>query len=58
MDNERKILDVMKKEGKPMRPGDIAEAAGIDKADVSKLLGVLKKEGKVHSPKRCFYDLS
>jgi DNA-binding IclR family transcriptional regulator len=49
------ILDVMKKEGKPMRPGDIAKKAKMEKDEVAKIIDQLKKEGKVASPKRCFY---
>jgi DNA-binding MarR family transcriptional regulator len=52
---EKAVLDAMKKEGKPMRPGDIAKKAKLEKADVSKIIDKLKKEGKVSSPKRCFY---
>lgn len=57
MDNSAKIINVMKKTKEPMRPGDIAEKAGLDSKEVTKLLGDLKKEGKVISPKRCFYSL-
>jgi DNA-binding Lrp family transcriptional regulator len=52
---EKTILNTMKKEGKPMRPGDIAKKAEMDKDEVSKIIDKLKKEGKVSSPKRCFY---
>jgi DNA-binding MarR family transcriptional regulator len=52
---EKSVLDAMKKEGNPMRPGDIAKKAGMDKDEVSKIIDKLKKEGKVSSPKRCFY---
>jgi CRP-like cAMP-binding protein len=54
-DKERIILDAMKKAGKPVRPGDIAKATGLDSKEVSKILGELKKKGKVSVPKRCFY---
>ncbi len=53
---EATILDVMKKEGKCMRPGDIAKKAEMDKDEVSKIIDKLKKDGKVTSPKRCFYE--
>ncbi|OPX96474.1 MAG: hypothetical protein A4E58_01722 [Syntrophorhabdus sp. PtaB.Bin006] len=53
---EQTILDAMKKEGKPMKPGDIAKKTEMDKDDVSKIIDKLKKEGKVSSPKRCFYE--
>jgi Mn-dependent DtxR family transcriptional regulator len=55
VDLEKKIIDTMKKEGKPMRPGDIAAKAKLDKDEVSKIINKLKKEGKISSPKRCFY---
>ncbi len=45
----------MKDAGKPMRPGDVAKALGIESKEVSKAIKVLKKEGKIHSPKRCYY---
>ncbi len=54
-DNEKLILDALKKAGKPVRPGDLATATGIPKEDVTKLLSKLKKGGKVASPKPCFY---
>lgn len=57
MDSSAKIISVMKKAKEPMRPGDIADKAGIDSKEVSKILSDLKKEGKVISPKRCFYSL-
>jgi Mn-dependent DtxR family transcriptional regulator len=54
-DNVQLILDTMKKEGKPMRPGDIAKTAGLDKDTVSKAIKELKNKGLIDSPKRCFY---
>ena len=55
-DSEKMVLDAMKKEGKPMRPGDIAAKTTLDKKEVSKVIDKLKKEGKIDSPKRCFYS--
>ena len=54
---EKKILNAMKKAGKPVRPGDVAKMVGMESKDVSKIINALKKEGKVVSPKRCFYSL-
>ena len=51
---EEKILKALQEKG-AMRPGDIAAAAGVEKAD--KAIKKLVKEGKVYSPKRCFYDI-
>ena len=53
---EDKILKVMQKVAKPLRPGDIAELTGFEKNDVSKAIKKLSGEGKVVSPKRCFYE--
>jgi predicted transcriptional regulator len=55
-DAEKKVLQAMKKAGKPMRPGEVAEATGLDKDEVSKAIQALKKAGQVASPKRCFWE--
>ena len=52
---EKKVLDAMKKAGKPMRSGDVAKIIGEDSKAVSKVISALKKQGKVTSPKRCYY---
>lgn len=54
-ENVEKVLQAMKDAGKPVRPGDVAKAIGIESKEVSKAINVLKKEGKIHSPKRCYY---
>ena len=54
--DKSKVLDAMKKKGKPVRPGDIAKDLGIESKEVSKVIKELKKEGKVHSPKNCFWE--
>jgi Mn-dependent DtxR family transcriptional regulator len=50
-----KVLQAMKDAGKPVRPGEVAKAIGLESKMVSKAIKVLKKEGRVHSPKRCYY---
>jgi Mn-dependent DtxR family transcriptional regulator len=55
---EKKVLNAMKKAGKPVRPGEVAEMIGEESKNVSKTIGVLKKKGKVISPKRCYYALT
>jgi Mn-dependent DtxR family transcriptional regulator len=52
---EQKVLDAMKKAGKPVRPGEVAEMIGEESKTVSKVINTLKKQGKVTSPKRCYY---
>ncbi|HEC81024.1 MAG TPA: HTH domain-containing protein [Thermoplasmatales archaeon] len=54
MDAE-KVLEAMKKAGKPVRPGDIAKMLNVESKEVSKAIKELKEQGKVFSPKRCFY---
>ncbi|MBN2602432.1 MAG: MarR family transcriptional regulator [Candidatus Marinimicrobia bacterium] len=52
---EKKVLDAMKKAGKPVKAGDIVELINEDKAEVSKAIKDLKNQGKIESPKVCFY---
>ena len=52
---EKKVLDAMKKAGKPVRSGEVAEMIGEESKTVSKVISTLKKQGKVTSPKRCYY---
>ena len=51
-----KVLEVMTAFGKPMKAGEIAAAAGMDKKEVDKAMNVLKKEGKIVSPVRCAWE--
>jgi DNA-binding transcriptional regulator GbsR (MarR family) len=55
-DIKQKILDAMKVKSEPMRAGEIAELAGLDRKDVDKAMKVLKKEELIESPKRCFWQ--
>lgn len=57
MDAKEAVLKALKDAGKPLRPGDIANAADLDKDTVSKAIKELKKEAKIDSPKRCFYGI-
>lgn len=57
MDSSEKIIKTLSSAGKPMKAGEIAEAAGVDKKEVDKTIKKLVTEGKLHSPQRCFYDI-
>lgn len=57
MENIQLVFKTLEEAENPMRPGEIAEKAGIDKKDVDKAIKQLKKEEKIYSPKRCFYDV-
>ena len=56
MDNEKKVLDTMKKAGEPLNAGKIAELSGLDRKDVDKAMKALKSGGKIVSPKRCYWQ--
>ena len=58
MEINDKIIKAIKDTGKPMRPGEVAEKAGIDKKEAEKAIKKLKDQGVLTSPMRCFYDLS
>jgi len=57
MDAKEKVVSVLKKASKPLRPGEIAEIAGLDKKDVDAAITKLKKEDVIFSPVRCAYSL-
>jgi biotin operon repressor len=52
------VLKTLQTSNEPLKAGDIAEQAGIDKKEVDKAIKKLKDEGKIISPKRCFYAVS
>lgn len=56
MEIKTQVLDAMKLASKPMKPGEIADAAGIDKKEVEKIIKKLKDEDLIYSPKRCYYE--
>ncbi len=51
-----KVLEAMKSAGKPLKAGEIAEAAGLDKKEVDKAMKVLKEQEAIVSPKRCYWE--
>ncbi|MBW1864457.1 MAG: transcriptional regulator [Deltaproteobacteria bacterium] len=55
---EKKVVTAMKKAGKPVKAGDIANVLGVENKEISKVFQELKKQGKIVSPKRCYYTLS
>lgn len=57
MEIQEKIIKTFEEAGKAMRPGEIAEAAGLDKKDVEKAIKQMKAAETIYSPKRCFYDI-
>ncbi len=52
------VIQTLTVAGKPLKAGEIALSAGVEKTDVEKAIKQLKKEGKIYSPKNCFYDVT
>lgn len=57
MDIQEKIRKIFEEAAKPLKAGEIAELAGIEKKDVDKAIKKMKDAGNIISPKRCYYDL-
>ncbi len=51
------VLKTLSNSSKPMKSGEIADTAGIDKKDVDNAIKKLKKEEKISSPKMCYYEV-
>lgn len=56
METSEIVLKTLNEAGKPLKGGEIAEIAGIDKKEVDKAIKNLKKEEKIISPKACYYQ--
>ncbi|MEI6346321.1 MAG: HTH domain-containing protein [Bacteroidota bacterium] len=56
MEAKEQVLKFLSDAGKPMKAGEIADAMGIDKKEIDKVIKDLKKDEKITSPKMCFYE--
>lgn len=57
MEIKELVIKTLQESDQPLRPGEIAEKAGVDKKEVDKAIKQLKKTEEIYSPKRCFYDV-
>ena len=57
METKALVIQTLKESMKPLKSAEIATLAGIDKAEVDKILKALKKEDRIVSPKVCYYSL-
>lgn len=57
MDTNDLVIKILAEAGEPLKGGEIAQKAGVDKKIVDKAIKKLKEDGKIISPKRCFYSL-
>ena len=55
MKPEELVFQTLQTSGEPMRAGDIADAAHLDRKEVDKAMKTLKAEGRIVSPKKCFW---
>jgi len=55
MEHIELVFKTLETSGEPMKAGEIAEAANLDKKEVDKAMKILKKEGRIVSPKYCFW---
>lgn len=56
MDNETKVLTLMKEAGKPVSAGEIEKASDMDRKAVDKAFKTLKEQGLIISPIRCKWE--
>ncbi|MCO7175371.1 MarR family transcriptional regulator [Sporolactobacillus kofuensis] len=57
MESYHAVLAFFEQAEEPVNAGKVAEATGLDKKEVSKVMTTLKKEEKIVSPKRCYWEL-
>jgi biotin operon repressor len=57
MENYEAILAFFSTAEKPVSAGQVAEATGIDRKEVDKVMTALKKEEKIVSPKKCYWEI-
>ncbi|EST10737.1 FaeA-like protein [Sporolactobacillus laevolacticus] len=57
MESYDAVLAFFEKAEEPVNAGAVAEATGIDKKEVNKVMTKLKKEEKIVSPKRCYWEI-
>ena len=49
------VIKTLESSAEPMKAGEIAEAANLEKKEVDKAMKVLKAEGRIVSPKYCYW---
>jgi DNA-binding IclR family transcriptional regulator len=56
METTQKVLEAIKKAGKPVGAGEIVEATGLERKEVDKAMTALKKTVDIISPIRCKWE--
>ena len=52
------VIETMKKAGKALSAGQIANLTGLDRKETDKVMKKLKTEGVIVSPKNCYWELA
>ncbi|MDF2614286.1 MAG: hypothetical protein K0S71_2072 [Clostridia bacterium] len=53
MSTKESVLEIMKKEGKPLSAGEVEKLSGLDRKEIDQAFKELKKENAIISPVRC-----
>jgi len=56
MSTKDDVLNVMKKNGKPMSAGDVEKALKADRKEIDQAFKELKADGSIVSPVRCKWE--
>ncbi len=56
MDVKEKVLEAMKKAGKPLSAGEVQKATDIDRKEIDNAFKELKADGSIVSPVRCKWE--
>jgi hypothetical protein len=57
MDTHELVFKTLKEAKKPLKAGEVAVIAKLDKKEVDIAIKKLKSSGKIESPKVCFYTV-
>jgi len=57
MDTHELVFKILKEAKKPLKVGEVAVIAKLDRKEVDTAIKKLKSNGKIESPKICFYTV-
>lgn len=57
MENYDVVVAFFTTSDKPVSAGQVAEATGVDRKEVDKIMKKLKTEEKIVSPKNCYWEI-
>ena len=57
MENYDVVVGFFTTSDKPVSAGQVADATGVDRKEVDKIMKKLKEEEKIVSPKKCYWEI-